>query len=120
MGALDGKVAVVTGAGRGIGKGVGVGAVRYCPVLSAPSLSLIVTSDIANPTPSTWRPSAEKNLLNVLMPTISPDASTIGPPLFPGLIAASDWISQRSAKGSYRTADTMPVVTVAPPGRLIG
>ena len=59
----------------------------------------------------------------VLMPTTCPDALTSGPPLLPGLMAASVWIrlSSESPDGAVidrLRADTMPVVTLGASPRL--
>src|SRR2546422_11613732 len=56
----------------------------------------------------------------VLMPTTRPDRSTRGPPLLPGLRAASDWIRLYNVSPAGGTiarsrALTTPTDTVAPP-----
>src|SRR5437773_9251438 len=56
----------------------------------------------------------------VLMPTTRPDRSTRGPPLLPGLRAASDWIRLYNVSPDGGTiarsrALTTPTDTVAPP-----
>ena len=53
----------------------------------------------------------------VLMPMTAPVASRSGPPLFPGLIAASVWMRlvSRTLESSWTVrpvAETIPVVTV--------
>src|SRR2546429_9121943 len=56
----------------------------------------------------------------VLMPTTRPDKSTRGPPLLPGLMAASDWtrlynVSPDGGTIARSRALTTPTDTVAPP-----
>lgn len=57
-------------------------------------------------------------MIAVAMPTTSPVELTRGPPLLPGLSAASVWIRSsirrpRSARKDRPRAETTPVVTVA-------
>ena len=52
-------------------------------------------------------------MLKVFMPRISPDIDSIGPPLFPGLMAASVWITSLRWLESYYMAETMPLVMEA-------
>ena len=67
---------------------------------------------IAKPMPVESRSTA------VLMPITAPVASSSGPPLLPGLIAASVWMRLREARRSPRlrserpVAEMIPVVTV--------
>ena len=51
---------------------------------------------------------------SVGMPTSRPSRSTRAPPLLPGLMAASVWISPSSPPTMRSTALTTPVVTVQP------
>ena len=74
------------GPGRRVGVGVGAGV----PARSDGIRPCTVVSDMANPNPSTL----VSEILKVLMPTISPDIESIGPPLLPGLIGASVCITQ--------------------------
>ena len=81
-------VAVGTGVGTIVGTGVGVDSTRYEPDFNSLNYSFMVFADMANPKPSTGRPLRDVSYLKVFIPMISPDGSNMGPPLFPGLIAA--------------------------------
>ena len=50
------------------------------------------------------------DIFAVVMPTTAPDLFTSGPPLLPGLMAAS--VCTRVSPPEARTAETMPRVTV--------
>ena len=70
-----------------------------------------VSTFMANP--MFWMGLSElSTILSVLIPTRCPCSFTNGPPLLPGLIAASVWTSSRRLAGSDRNADMRPPVTV--------
>ena len=80
------------------------------------SWAVTVSAAMPNSMPSRSRPSMEVVTLNVATPATFPQASTIGPPLLPGLIAASVWSTTPSPlrmdgnkeNGAY--FDTIPLV----------
>ena len=76
---------------------------------------MAVLIGIANPMPT--EPLPPPVAIWELMPITRPSPSISGPPLFPGLIEASVWITLEiekplGARISRATADTIPVVTV--------
>ena len=100
---------------RGLLVGVGVGAAWA--VLSAGIRVCTVVPDMANPKPSAGLPLSDASIQKVLMPKIWPDRESIGPPLLPGLMAASVCIISLAKEESYLMADTMPREMVASPDR---
>ena len=73
-------------------------------------IGLAMSIGIAKPMP------VESRAIAVLMPITAPAASSSGPPLLPGLIAASVWIrlwrlGRRRSGSCGPSAETMPLVT---------
>ena len=85
------------------------------PALRRGSELLTVPAAMAKPDPSTGLPLGVRSIREVLIPTTLPSIVKSGPPLLPGLIAASVWISQPSPAWSIQTAEMTPLVTVALP-----
>ena len=81
-------VGVGSGAGIETGVGVGVPETATCP-LTEGSLRSISETDTAKPMLSTGLPLSVSSILEELIPITSPSKLTSGPPLLPGLIAAS-------------------------------
>mmetsp|Transcript_1360 Transcript_1360/g.3715 ORF Transcript_1360/g.3715 Transcript_1360/m.3715 type:complete len:263 (+) Transcript_1360:542-1330(+) len=84
----------------------------YCRML--PTLLLMVSDGMANPMPE-LEPDGEK--MAVLMPMTQPELSKSGPPLLPGLMAASVWMTPWMGRPvsdwiSRSVPDTTPVVRV--------
>ena len=71
--------------------------------------SSTTSTGIAKPSPC-----ASPSTFQVLTPTSRPAESTSGPPLLPGLIAASCWRKERPCKESATGCVTMPRVTEKP------
>ena len=59
--------------------------------LNCSTLSLTTSAGMANPRPCVGMPCGVKAIFAELIPTKRPERSISGPPLFPGLIAASVW-----------------------------
>ena len=80
------------------------------PAMACCMIGLAMLIGIAKPIPWAFEATA------VLMPMTAPVASTSGPPLLPGLIAASVWIrlliEPVSVSMLRPVAETMPAVTV--------
>ena len=74
--------------GVGVTVGVAVGT-RPAPLSNADNLSEIVLEATAKPILSIGRPPGVRTTLNETVPTTSPRAFINGPPLLPGLMAAS-------------------------------
>ena len=70
-------------------------------------------ADTAKPMLSTGRPRSVWSILAVVTPMTSPLRLTRGPPLLPGLTAASVW--RRATPSTRRVDDMMPRVTVRLP-----
>ena len=87
-----------TGPKPDAGMGVGVGVTpNFEPAIMAGSDSRTVRAQTANPNPSIENPAPASRTTDVLMPTISPANVKSGPPLLPGLMAASVWTIHRPA-----------------------
>ncbi len=83
--------------------------------MRAAEISFAMREGMAKPIPSEpWEPET----IRLLMPTISPPRLIRGPPLLPGLIAASVWMKSSYPEGPRAPvpvrcfALTMPAVTV--------
>ena len=96
---------------------VGVGVELTPPLASVSSRSRTSLIAMAIPIPSTGLPSSDSKSLDVLTPTTRPFRSKSGPPLFPGLSAASVW-SSLTPDSEILFADTMPLVIVGEPSRM--
>ena len=107
VGVIDG-VGVVDGVGVMDGVKVGVGVPRAMTCLF--SLRSNSMTDTANPILSTGLPLAAVSILEVFTPMTAPSILTSGPPLLPGLIAASVW--KRSTPDTSLVEEMMPRVTV--------
>ena len=102
-------VNVGSGVGPGAATGVGVPETATCP-LAEGSLRPISDTATAKPMLSTGLPLSVSSILDVLTPITSPSAFTSGPPLLPGLIAAS--VCNRFTPFIVLVDETIPLVTV--------
>ena len=94
----------------GVGAGVGVSLSTTPRALRVYKRFLSSLTDTANPMLSTGLPPEVDSTFDVLMPITSPSPLIRGPPLLPGLIAAS--VCRRSTPVSVLLDETIPLVTV--------
>ena len=93
------------------------------PARSFGSSASTLSDGIANPMFCAAREVSLPVATSVLIPTTRPAVSTSGPPLLPGLMAASVWIrpvrllplSEEEPDSDRFVADTIPSVTVGEP-----